>query len=174
MRELECATNVLGVTPNASNGAETTQTDRQRRDLPKGVAEPAVIVGERGRPGGLEPNRCRRNLPIQQLSPNQNYRAHVLARRVLRASYVSGTAEDHLPRPAPVWAPAGRIYVQYSWELRHAQFQPERTCGLGQSGLRSPGFHRRTRLTLTNRGEHRGLASPEAIGAADRPKKKQP
>lgn len=174
MRELECATKVLGVTRNASHGVERTRADRQRRDLPKGVAAPAAIVGERGRPGGLEPNRCRRNLPIQQRSPNQNCRARVLARRVLRASYVSGTAEDHLPRPAPVWAPAGRIYVQYSWELRHAQFQPERTCGLGQSGLRSPGFHHRTRLTLTNRGEHRCLASPETLGTADRPEQKQP
>ena len=171
MRERERTSNVLGALragPGFTSSAEASRRDQQGGNLLKG----SRVKGGRGR----KRNSCRGNWLIQQLSSNQNSRTHwrcVLARRVLRASYVSGTAEDHLPRPAPVWAPAGRIYVQYSWEVRHAQFHVSAPAVTSSAALGGPAFHRRLRLTFANHDKHRCVASSEALGTADRLEEKQ-
>src|SRR5215813_3984880 len=102
MREPEPTRKVLGALQTNPGFTSNAEREQQGGNLLKG--------------GGRKRNRCRGNWPIQQLSSNQSSRTHwrcVLARRVLRASYVSGTAEDHLPRPAGAQTGAGRIYVPY-------------------------------------------------------------
>ena len=164
MRDLEPATklgrgigrtrfpaNGTGFTGKARKGVERSRKEGQTRDIPtRGGHAQATITGEQSPKCAWERKDCRRNCPIQQLSPNQNSRAQrpcVLARRVLRASYVSGTAEDHPPSSGAGLGSSRTNCVQYSRELRQAQLHLWRTA-FGSSSLvqrlTRPGFSSRS------------------------------